>query len=165
MNGISASITIRQFHPTDHAAVLKLHERAMRQIDAYMGPGPWNDDLLDITSSYMGNAGEFLVGVIDERIVAMGAFRRTDTKRAEIKRMRVDPEYQGRGYGRTILYALEERARAMGYEVLHLDTTAAQPAALHLYRNHGYIQTGIMVFRGVEMLLLEKRLVRGEKDG
>jgi GNAT superfamily N-acetyltransferase len=40
----------------------------------------------------------------------MGAFRRTDPERAEIKRMRVHPDYQGRGFGQIILSELEARA-------------------------------------------------------
>lgn len=155
-------LTIRRYQPGDAAVVFDLHERVMRQIDAYLGPGPWNDDLLDIPANYYENGGEFLVGELDGRIVAMGAFRRTDATRAEIKRMRVDTAHQGRGYGRIMLRELEVRARQLGYDVLHLDTTAAQTAALHLYRNHGYLQTGTaLVHERLAVLLFEKRLADG----
>ena len=41
------------------------------------------------------------------RIVAMGALRPLDGRTAELKRMRVLPEYQRRGYGQRILDSLE----------------------------------------------------------
>jgi ribosomal protein S18 acetylase RimI-like enzyme len=148
---------LRRYQRGDEAAILALHERALRQVDAYL-PGPWNDDLENIPSSYLQHRGAFLVGVIEDRIVAMGALRSSDASRAEIKRMRVDPAYQGRGYGRAILLALEARAKEMGYTVLHLDTTREQLAAIHLYRNHGYIQTGTRLFLEMELLLFEKQL-------
>ncbi len=53
----------------------------------------------------------------------MGALRRTTNEWAEIKRMRVHPDFQRRGFGQMILEALEARAVALGYAALHLDTT------------------------------------------
>jgi N-acetylglutamate synthase-like GNAT family acetyltransferase len=59
---------------------------------------------------YLKNQGEFLVGVCEGRIVAMGALRRTTNERAEIKRMRVHPDFQRCGFGQMILEALETDA-------------------------------------------------------
>lgn len=41
---------------------------------------------------------------------------------------RDDPDYQGRGYGQLILDELEVRARALGYQTLHLDSILQIPA-------------------------------------
>jgi len=153
----TSPLLLRRYEPGDEAAVCALHERALRQVEAFL-LGPWNDDLHDIPAVYLNHGGEFLVGVIDGRIVAMGALRRTDAERAELKRMRVDPACQRRGYGRAMLLALEERAREIGYQLLHLNTTARQTAAIHLYRTHGYHQTGRKTFKGLEVLFFEKRL-------
>ncbi len=38
-------------------------------------------------------------------------------------------------------FRLENRARELGYETLHLDTTVGQTAAQALYRCHGYMET------------------------
>ena len=47
-----------------------------------MGNGPWDDDLHHIEAEYIDTGGEFSVGIIDGRIVAMGALKRlTDTRR------------------------------------------------------------------------------------
>ena len=103
--------------------------------------GPWDDDLHHIEDVYL-QGGTFLIGEMDERIVAMGAFRKISEERAEIKRMRVHPAYQRRGYGQMILQELEARALAMGYSVLFLDTATELVAAQNLYRKNGFRETG-----------------------
>lgn len=57
---------------------------------------------------------------------------------AELKRMRVDPARQRRGYGRRTYRELERRARDRGFERVVLDTTPDQPAARGLYESEGF---------------------------
>lgn len=52
--------------------------------------------------------------------------------------MRVRPSFQRRRLGRALLVELEDRARALGFETVRLDTTEAQEAAQRLYENSGY---------------------------
>jgi ribosomal protein S18 acetylase RimI-like enzyme len=56
--------------------------------------------------------------------------------------MRVDPAYQGRGYGRAMLVALEEFALQCGYGRAVLLTGAEQHPAVDLYRSAGYVECG-----------------------
>jgi len=70
----------------------------------------------------------------------MGALKRIDEEKAEIKRMRVSKQYQRRGIGKTILNLLEESARSKGYTRLILDTTVNQIPAQRLYENKGYVE-------------------------
>jgi GNAT superfamily N-acetyltransferase len=72
--------------------------------------------------------------------------------------MRVHPEVQRRGFGRAILLALEQRARELGYGRLVLDTTTRQQAAIALYQNNGFVQTGRTTVAGMATLLFAKRL-------
>ena len=72
------------------------------------------------------------MGLLEERLVAMGALKRIDSVTGEIKRMRVVPDYQRRGYGTAILLALEQRADELGISRLKLDTTDIQLAAQSL---------------------------------
>src|SRR4051794_8102088 len=90
------SLTIRRYLPADHAAVVELHVLALQQVGAYAGRGPWDAGLDDIARVYLNNGGEFLVGEVPGRLVAMGALRRTAADKAEVKRMRVHPDSQGR---------------------------------------------------------------------
>lgn len=131
-------LVIRRYQPTDHAAVWNLHNAALAAVDAHDGPGPWDADLDQIEVVYLDAGGEFYVGVCDGAMVAMGALKRTNGERAEIKRMRVHPSYQRRGFGQAILTAFEQRACELRYLRLHLDTTIQQIAAQRLYEKHGY---------------------------
>jgi ribosomal protein S18 acetylase RimI-like enzyme len=90
-----------------------------------------------------------LVGEINDRIVATGAFRPVqgiianflDTigdSTVEIKRMHVDPDYQRRGYGQQIFTELQQRAQNQEYTELVLLTTSPQIAAQNFYEGNGF---------------------------
>lgn len=131
-------LLIRQYQAEDKAVVWQLHELALDAVGTNLGPGPWNDDLEQIETVYLNGRGEFLLGEVDGRVVAMGAFRETSGALAEIKRMRVHPDWQRRGFGQQLLTELERRARELGYQRLHLDTTVQQIGAQCLYEKNGY---------------------------
>jgi GNAT superfamily N-acetyltransferase len=115
-------------------------------------------DLDDIEASYIKVRGEFLVDSVDGRIVAMGGLRPVGTARAELKRMRVHPDWQRQGRGRAMLDALEQRARDLGFRMLFLDTTERQVAAHSLYTSSGYLQIGRGELYGRAIILMEKAL-------
>jgi len=54
-------------------------------------------DLLAIEEVYLSNRGEFLLGFVDEVLVAMGGFKWLSNGRAELRRMRIQRDLQGRG--------------------------------------------------------------------
>jgi ribosomal protein S18 acetylase RimI-like enzyme len=150
---------IRRYVDADRDAVLKLHVEALGPTGAHLGRGPWDDDLEQIPSVYLQSDGEFLIGVVGDEIVAIGALRRITPVIAEIKRMRTAPSLQGRGFGRALLMRLERRAVELGYERLRLDTTNTQVAARHLYETAGYRETGRRAGLGAdEDILYEKAL-------
>ena len=81
---------------------------------------------------------ETLVAYADGRPVGTGAIRPYGAEIAEIKRMYVDPSFRGAGVANRLLEALEERARAHGYEAIRLDTHDRLVEANRLYRSRGY---------------------------
>ena len=80
----------------------------------------------------------FLIARIDGRPVGCGALRGLERGVGEVKRMFVLPEFRGRGIARTILEALESRARELGHAALRLETGTGQPEAISLYKSAGY---------------------------
>lgn len=82
--------------------------------------------------------GTFLLAELDQAPVACGGVRRLSDAVAEIKRMYVAPSARGAGVGRALLARLEDEARALGCEVVRLDTGPRMTAALALYRDVGY---------------------------
>ena len=149
---------VRRYQASDHDAVWDLHNVALNDVGAHAGNGPWDDDLHRIEAEYLDAGGEFYVGILDGRIVAMGALKRlTDTK-AEICRMRVHPNLQRRGLGTRILSKLEERARELGFRTLTLETTAGQVAAIDMYTKAGYQQVSRGRKLGFEVMAFDKRI-------
>jgi GNAT superfamily N-acetyltransferase len=151
-------LELRRFEDADGPAVRDLHDVALADAGAHLGNGPWDDDLRSISSAYLQDGGEFLVGLLDGRLVAMGALRHVTDSVAEIKRMRVHPGFQRRGFGRLVLARLEEQASTLGYSKLRLDTTVMQRAAQALYQRKGYREVGRGQLAGVEVIYYEKRL-------
>jgi putative acetyltransferase len=74
----------------------------------------------------------FLVGMLGSRPVACGAYRPIDSDVVEIKRMYVQREHRGHGFGRRILDDLEARAHRDGYTTVRLEdrqfTARSHPA-------------------------------------
>ena len=141
---------IRRCESADHDRVVQLHEKAMRDVGAF-DDGQTDSDLDTIQETYLQNRGEFLVGTLDTKIIAMGAFRPAteymsefladiDASTATIKRMRVAPSFQRRGYGRQILNELERRACERGFDELVLDTTETQHGSQRFYETHGFVE-------------------------
>lgn len=88
------------------------------------------------TCDFASPDGAFLLASFDGIPIGFGGVRRITSTIGEVKRLFVRKESRGRGIGRALLSALEQRAIALGFEELRLDTHAAGPAAL--FRSAGY---------------------------
>lgn len=124
--------------------IQQLHRQALAAAGVCIEDNPALDsDLLSPASHYEGMAGEFWVGELDGTVVAMGAFRLHvggEKGQAELKRMRIRPDLQGRGIGSAMLALLEDRAKHQGYVSLVLDTVVGTPAPA-FYERNGYLET------------------------
>lgn len=102
----------------------------------------------------------FFVAREDGRALGCGAFVIADGKRAEMKRVFVDPAARGKGVARLIMEALEREAAKLGIDLMQLETGIKQPEAIALYRKFGYVERG--PFGGYRpdplSLFMEKRL-------
>jgi GNAT superfamily N-acetyltransferase len=131
-------VEIRRYQPSDKEEVFNLHVRALKNEDTYMYTGEWERDFDDIEGVYLNSKGDFIVGTLDDRFVAMGGLRKLNEDIGEIRRMRVDPAYQRKGFGQVILDRLEKRAEELGYRLLQLNTSAKQIPAQKFYQKNGY---------------------------
>jgi GNAT superfamily N-acetyltransferase len=131
-------LVIRQYQCSDKKEVFDLHVRALKNEDAYMYTGKWEEDFENIEENYINNMGEFIVGLLDQRIIAMGGLRKMTEDTVELRRMRVDPKYQRKGYGQTILDSLERKAKELGYSIIQLNTSLKQVSAQKFYEKNGY---------------------------
>ncbi|MES9601567.1 MULTISPECIES: GNAT family N-acetyltransferase [Actinomadura] len=171
-------LRIRRYHATDHGVVLALHQEGLAQVGLRPGDGVYYDhDFFRMEDIYLRNNGEFLVGELAGRVVAMGGLRRADLipggharayggyapgnptlDVAEMVRLRVLPAVQRRGYGTALVQALEERAVEYGYRILRADTTEFQSPALALYRKFGWTETRRETIGGIVNIYIQKPL-------
>jgi GNAT superfamily N-acetyltransferase len=102
--------------------------------------------------------GTFLVGFDADQPVCGGGLKRLPDGAAELKRMYVVPAARRRGLARALLGALEAAARALGYNVVRLDTGPRQPHAQALYEASGYVPIGNFNANPLAAFWGEKRL-------
>lgn len=86
----------------------------------------------------------FVSAWVDDEIAGIGALSEIDVQRGELKSMRVDDRFLGRGIGRAILRHLVETARGRGMTSLWLETgtPADFAAATRLYESEGFVVCG-----------------------
>ncbi|MEO8898224.1 MAG: GNAT family N-acetyltransferase [Candidatus Dormibacter sp.] len=82
--------------------------------------------------------GGFVVLADGDRVIAGGGIRRWSADTCEVKRMWTAPDRRREGHAMTILHALEELARRLGYARVRLETGPLQHEALALYARAGY---------------------------
>jgi GNAT superfamily N-acetyltransferase len=158
------TVKLRQYRPSNHDRVLQLHYQGLKQVGIRLDDdfhSEYDADLTRIKAEYLQN-GDFLIATIGEKTVGMGAIRRIDKRTAEIKRMRVDPEFQGRGIGSLILDGLIAEAKAAGYGRLILDTTDRMVVARRLYESCGFKEYQQSVFDGLTVIFYE--MILGPKN-
>ena len=80
----------------------------------------------------------------DGEIAGIGALKRLDAQRGELKSMRTAERFLGRGVGRGILRHIMTHAAAEGMTSLWLETgtTPEFAAARHLYASEGFVTCG-----------------------
>jgi GNAT superfamily N-acetyltransferase len=103
-------------------------------VTRYGGPDQTAVDAAQFAAPY----GAFFVATVDGEPIGCGGLRRHDDGVVEVKRMFVRSAHRRRGHARTLLRALEDRARASGYRRVILETGLAQPEAIALYESEGY---------------------------
>jgi GNAT superfamily N-acetyltransferase len=138
--------------------MLALHRSAIEGFTLGMSQQQDEADLVAVEDIYLRSRGEFLLGFIGVRLIAMGGFKRLSDDLAELRRMRISRDLQGRGYGTLILCELERRAFQFGVRTLCLDTARRRPLTLEFYRKHGYQETGQSFYGAVETVQFRKTL-------
>jgi GNAT superfamily N-acetyltransferase len=161
-----ADVRLRRYTPCDHPAVFSLHQQCLFQVGLRPGDGVYyDDDFARIEEIYLRGRGEFLVGEVGEQVAALGGLRRVNDVTAEMVRLRVRPDLQGRGYGAALVTVLEQRATELGYRVLRADTTVRQRAAIALYRSFHWREVDRKVTGGTVTVYFEKQLEQPPVSG
>ena len=98
---------------------------------------PWNEPAADIALARRGTNSTILVGRADDRIVA-SALVGHDGHRGWVYYVAVDPDQQGKDFGRAIMAAAEDWLRAQGLEKVMLMVRADNAKVRAFYDKLGY---------------------------
>ena len=96
-------------------------------------------EMTALPGPYAPPDGAILMAEVGGEAVGVVALQPLDDEGAcEMKRLYVTPEYRNHGIGRALATAIVEVARALGYDVMRLDTVASMTVARRLYRSLGF---------------------------
>lgn len=136
---IMDDFTVRRYMSSDKKQVKELYALASVHSEIGYRSGPWESDFDDMEAHYL-KEGEFLVGLIDNKIIAMGGYRKISDNVGQIRRMRVHPHHRRKGYAQQIIQKLEETAKRNKITELQLKTSTQQKMAQRFYGKNGYVK-------------------------
>jgi GNAT superfamily N-acetyltransferase len=128
---------IRTASNSDRDQVVLLHEEGLSDHGARHDPN-LDSDLEDLEGFYRSPGGEFLVQYSGDRLVAMGGFRKLDSKSVELRQLRVTKSWRGKGLGRAMIQALVARAKELGFKQMVLDASEDMLDVRMLLESEGF---------------------------
>ncbi|MBT3362621.1 MAG: GNAT family N-acetyltransferase [Chloroflexi bacterium] len=152
------SMQLIYYKPQYYKEVLALHRSAKEGLPIGINKRDEESDLKSIEDVYFLSGGVFLIGLIDEQVIAMGGFERLSYDSAELRRMRIRNDLQDQGYGTQLLDVLEELALKSGITTFSFETAKSRPLTLEFYRKHGYKQKGSGSYGEVDIVRFRKAL-------
>jgi len=93
---------------------------------------------LEEISSFLPPEGIYYVIQVKGSTIGMGALRKLKKGIGEIKRMYIQPEYRGNGYGKKVLELLLKKGKELEFSSIRLDTGKFMTAAHQVYRLAGF---------------------------
>ena len=140
---------VRDATPQDYPAVAELmrafirwhyerHASDREVIDSYFDPEAYEAELRSLPGAYAPPRGALLVADLGGQVVGCVALKALGNGACEMKRLFVAPQAHGSGQGAALANAIIERAKALGYSRMMLDTGPLQVEAQTLYRKLGF---------------------------
>ncbi len=97
-------------------------------------------ELAELPGAYAPPDGRLLLAVDNDEAIGCIALRKLTDGVCEMKRLYVRPAYRGKGLGRTLVEAIIQAAREIGYETMRLDSISSLKEAAALYRSLGFVE-------------------------
>ena len=131
-------LVVRAYRPDDEAAVVALWQ-ACGLVRA------WNDPGKDIARKATVQPELFLVGLVDETLVAT-AMIGYDGHRGWVNYLGVDPRHRHHGHARRMMAEAERLLLERGCPKLNLQVRRSHAEAVAFYRTLGYVEDEAVSF-------------------
>lgn len=135
-------IELKVYNPTMQHDIECFYNRCFTDLGWGYEPYGRHSDTVNIENSYMQNGCMWCL-YDDKQLIGTIAIRTIDeiNKVAEIKRLYVLKEYQGKGYGNMLFETALNYAIKNNYNKVCGDTRNDRNASQHLFRKHGFRET------------------------
>jgi len=98
----------------------------------------FEEELATLPGGYAPPKGVILVAIEDRDVIGCVGIRPGIENEAELKRLYVQPSYQGRGIGKQLFHMAMSKAKRIGYASIVLDTLPSMQTAKSLYVAYGF---------------------------
>ena len=123
-------MNIREFQSDDTAEVIQLWKDCELTV-------PWNDPYKDIQRKLAVQPEMFLVGLLDNRIIA-SVMTGYDGHRSWINYLAVYPDHRRNGFGRQIMEETEKLLYSSGCPKINLQVRSTNESLIAFYRTFGF---------------------------
>ena len=127
-----SSLLISPFQEGDEEALVSLWNMCKLTVH-------WNNPYKDIARKLKVQAEFFLVGYLGDELVA-SVMAGYDGHRGWINYFAVNPDFQGRGYGKQLLENIENRLRKLGCPKINLQIREGNDNVLSYYQKLGFVE-------------------------
>lgn len=114
-------------NPEEFEKILELRYTILR--------APWNQSKASATDEKENESYNAYILSPEGEVIACGRLQENENKVGQIRYMAVDANWQGKGLGKTILEALETKAKELGFKKIELQ---ARENALEFYKSNTY---------------------------
>lgn len=160
----ATSWTVRLYRPDDQGAVSRLFAEGL--LAGQMDPHDTGADIENIHEAYLSHpTNRFWVADVSGEVRGMIGVIREDNHVAEIRRLRVSPDWQHTDIPHRLIETALMHCRHEGFLKVVLDTRFEKTAALDVFTRLGFQHTRTKSIHGKDLLEFYLDLYRPKKEG
>ncbi len=139
---MNQSIQIRKIEQTDNAALAKIIRSTLTEFGANHPGTVYYDDATDhLFEVFQQPASFYFIATIDGEMFGGGGIYPTEglpENTCELVKMYLLPAARGKGIGKMIIENCLEKAKAVGFEKVYLETMPELEQAISVYEKFGF---------------------------
>ncbi|WP_239482928.1 GNAT family N-acetyltransferase [Paraburkholderia sp. C35] len=127
--------------PGDTARLVEIIREYVKWLDMDLSYRGFEDEMQAFEQTYALPSGIFFIADAGEELAGCGGLLRHSDEVAEVKRLYVRPAYRGLALGEKLMAEVIDKAKALGFRKLVLDSVPQTAFAQHLYERLGFRET------------------------